>query len=356
MNPNLFLSPARRNRRPPRKSAAASLGALVLALTGCASGSSAGDEPGDSDSASTSGASYPMAIEQCGEELTIQEPPQRVLTLAQPQNDMMAALGLSDLVVGTAQVSPPDGLAGGTPDADAESEVPVIAEKGVPAKEVTISQGADLVLAPTVYEFDEAEGFATEDDLAAAGATAYLAAGGCPEQRPHRSVEDNLVDLENLGVIFDREDRAQELAEDYRSGLDEVATAVADVEPVRVAEVFVFGTTVESLSASSGNDLVKAAGGENIFAGDDPRFGGSIFASLSAEVIAAEEPEAFVFSVGSEEDAEQVRTLLRETFPTTPAVQDDKLIAYSSTAALPGALTVPEAVRYVAEQLHPEAF
>lgn len=309
-----------------------------------------------SPAADASAATFPLTVPNCGEQLTIGAVPQRILSLAQPQTDMLTALGLTDRVVGQAQVSPPDGLPGQTAESAAEAGIAVIAADSVPAKEVTIAQAADLVLAPTTYEFQADEGFATEKDLAAAGAVPYIAAGGCKDRRTSRSVQDTLTDLETLGAVFGVTDRAQELAADYRGRLDEVATAVGGATPVRVAEVFVWGSDIQSLAGSSNVDLVKAAGGQNIFADDDPRFGGMMFASLSSEVLAAQAPEAFVFSAGSAEAAEKAKAALRAAFPTTPAVQNDKLIAYSATAALPGSLTTPEAVRFVAEQLHPDAF
>lgn len=357
--------------RPARRIAVLTAGAGLMVVAGCGSptapaatatssaaaavpsgttGSSAGS------AAAAAAATFPLTVPNCGQQLTIGAAPQRILSLAQPQTDMLTALGLTDRVVGQAQVSPPDGLPGQTAESAAEAGIAVIAADSVPAKEVTIAQAADLVLAPTTYEFQADEGFATEKDLAAAGAVPYIAAGGCKDRRTSRSVQDTLTDLETLGAVFGVTDRAQELAADYRGRLDEVATAVGGATPVRVAEVFVWGSDIQSLAGSSNVDLVKAAGGQNIFANDDPRFGGMMFASLSPEVLAAQAPEAFVFSADSAESAEKAKAALRAAFPTTPAVQNDKLIAYSATAALPGSLTTPEAVRFVAEQLHPDAF
>lgn len=339
-----------KNQPTTRRSAvAASAGLLMLGLSAC-SGSDA------SDGANVSEADYPLSIENCGEEITFDAAPERIISLAQPQTDLLIELGLGAAVVGQAQVAPADGLAGGAEELDEAEDIEVIGEGSVPAREVTISQAPDLVLAPTVWDLDGAEGFATTEDLHEAGAEVYLAAAGCSDRRPTRSVQDTVVDIETLGTAFGVEERADELVADYESGLAEVADAVAGVEPVRVAEVYVWGSDIQSLVGSDETDLVAAAGGQNIFEAGDPQFGGMLFANLSAEVVAAEEPEAFVFAAGSTEEADEVRELLRTTFPSTPAVQNDVLIAYSSTSSLPGSLTTPDAVRHVAEQLHPEAF
>lgn len=324
----------------------------MLALTACAAGPAAS---GNSPTASAPAAAYPLSIANCDRTLTFEQAPQRVVSLAQPQTDLMVELGLADRVVGQAQVVEPDGLAGSVEPSGAE-KIPIIAKSDIPAKEVTVSQAPDLVLAPTTLEFDGKQGYATIENLTAAGASAYLAAGGCPASRTSRSVEDPLVDIDSLGRVFGVQDRAGELASTYRASLDEVATALKGVEPTRVAEVYVWGKDVQSLVGSPKNDVIRAAGGENVFAPGDPRFKGLLFANLSAEVVAATEPEAFVFSASSVKEADQVRAILRKTFPSTPAVRNDRLIAYSSVASLPGSLNTPAAVRHVAEQLHPDAF
>jgi len=337
------------NRRH-RLLTAAGGSALALLLGACGGGG--GDDSGGDGSAE----GYPRTVENCEHEITFDKRPERIVTLAQPQTSAIVALGAEDLIVGQAQQAPVDDLPGSTDPEYAGEDVPVITKDGIPTREVTLSQEADLVLVPTTLEFSEAEGYATQEDLEKAGAVPYLAAGGCSEHRLDRSVEDPVVDIRTYGEILGLEDEAEELASDYEAGLKDVADSLEGVEPVKVAEVFVWGDDIQSLAGSTETDLIKAAGGENIFASDDPHFDGQLFASLSAEVVAAEEPEAFVFAAGSEKAAEEVKETLRKTFPTTPAVKNDRLIAYSSTASLPGSLTTLDAVKGVAAQLHPDAF
>lgn len=330
--------------------AVAGTSALALLLGACGGG-------GDTDSGSGgSTEGYPRTVENCDNEFTFDQRPERIVTMAQPQTSAIVALGAEDLIVGQAQQAPIDDLPGSTNPDHVGDDIPVIAEDGIPTREVTLSQEADLVLVPSTLEFSSAEGYATEEDLEGAGAVPYLAAGGCSSHRLDRSVEDPLVDIRAYGEILGEEDKAEEIATEYETGLADVEKALEGAEPVKVAEVFIWGDDIQSLAGSTENDLIKAAGGENIFASDDPNFDGQLFASLSAEVVAAEEPEAFVFAVGSEEAAEEAKKTLRDTFPTTPAVKNDRLIAYSSTASLPGSLTTLDAVEGVAAELHPDAF
>lgn len=329
--------------------------AALATVTACSSPAPATTQPG-----ATADGSYPVTVTNCGRPLEFAQAPSRVLALAQPQTDLLAELGVLDRVIGQTQTSEPDGLPGSTSADSAgreqQASIPVLSENDIPSREVTLGQEPDLVLAPSVMEFDGSAGHATVEELQAAAVPPYLASGGCPDHRLARSVDDTLTDIENLGRIFGVSGRAAQVAADYRATLDEVDAAVAGRAPVRVAELFVFGDSIEVLAGSSGKDLVRAAGGQNVFAADDPRFGGKLFATLSPEVIAAAEPEAFVFSTGSTESAEKAIALLKQRFPTTPAVLQGRIVAYSSTASLPGSLTLPAAVRAVAEKLHPDVF
>lgn len=341
-------------RWPVRSLAGVSATVLIALVSGCATDSQAPEE-----AAAETAEGFPVTIDNCGQSLEFDTPPEQIVSLAQPQTDLLVALGVEDRIIGIAQRSQPDGLPGSTPageHAATVAELPLIEESGVPAKEVVVSTGADLVLAPSVFEFSEEEGYATQDDLRSVGTQPYLAAGGCPDQRLHRSVEDTLTDLRLLGEALDVAERAQEVEQDYQATLDEVAEAVEGSEPVPLVEMYVFGDTVEVLASSDGHDLVAAAGGRNVFSADDPGFDGRLFANLSPEVIADSEPEAVIFSVGSEADAEAAVELLAERFPTLPAVENDLLIPYSSTASMPGSLSLADAVREVAQRLHPEAF
>ncbi|QOC93436.1 ABC transporter substrate-binding protein [Micromonospora craniellae] len=325
---------------------------LTTGLTACGAGTDSSTAP--PAPAGEGRVTYPVAITSCDLPLSFPAAPSRVVSLAQPQTDLLVALGLADRVVGQAQVLAPNSLPGsGT---TSTSEIPVLSDDGVPSKEITLSAEPDLVLAPTPFEFRAAQGFASVDDIVKAGANAYQATAGCTGHGKNRAVTDTLTDIENLGRIFDVEQRAGDLADRYRSTLDEVAEKVADATPVRVAELYVYGESIEALSASSKTDTVKAAGGQNIFDGTEEMFKDVHYAKVSAEIIAAEQPDAIILPVSSPAEADAAVAFLTKTFPNVPAVRDNRIIPYSSAASLPGSLHLPEAIRAIAQRLHPNRF
>lgn len=71
-----------------------------------AEGPSAGGtthQPGTSTSATT----YPLTLDSCGFEVTVDAPPQRVLTVKSSTTEMLLALGLADKVAATAFLDGP---------------------------------------------------------------------------------------------------------------------------------------------------------------------------------------------------------------------------------------------------------
>ncbi|MDP3893484.1 ABC transporter substrate-binding protein, partial [Nocardioides sp.] len=237
------------------------LAACALALSACGTGV-AQETDGDS-SAET------VTIENCGTEREFPLAPEAVVGMAPAQTELLVRLGVADTLVGQAQVGMaplPEDVAGVVKD------VPVIGGDTPPSREELLSVEPDLVFSPTGYEFTAEQGFASMEQLEQVGAAAYLATGGCPERRMTGTVEDLFVDLENLGRIFEAEEAAADLEEQARAELDEVEAALADVEPVRMAQVYVDGESLSAIGAGIEYDIMARAGGDNVYAPDDEAF------------------------------------------------------------------------------------
>ena len=76
--------------------------ALVATLSGCGTGGGKGR-----NSAGSSAPGYPRTLENCGERLTLDSPPQRAVSLNQGTTEILLALGLGDRMVGTATWTDP---------------------------------------------------------------------------------------------------------------------------------------------------------------------------------------------------------------------------------------------------------
>lgn len=266
---------------------------------------------------------------------------------------MLLRLGLTDTLVGqaqaTAQALPAD-------VAVLAEGVPVIGSVMPPSREDLLSVTPDFVYSPTEYEFSADQGFASLEQLEAAGATAYVATGGCPERRMSGEVEDLFVDMQNLGEIFGVQDEAAELAEINRTALTEVDTAVSDVDKLRVAQIYYDSGALQAIGAGIEYDILKRAGADSVYAPDQPAFESFFAASITPESLAAEQPDAIVFATYDAAHEQATRDYLAKTFPDMPAVKNGRLIAVSTSDMFPGTIGNVTVVRQIAEALYPDAF
>ncbi|UFU06458.1 ABC transporter substrate-binding protein [Ruania halotolerans] len=332
---------------PTHPSARLAPGALAAALLLTACGSAVTSAPPETSTMEA------VTVENCGRDVVIEGAPEAVVGMHPAQTELMLRLGLADRLAGQAQTESqalPDDVAA------LAADVPVIGGVMPPSREDLLAVEPDFVYSPTTYEFTAEQGFASIDQLEQAGAAVYVATGGCAERRMGGEVTDLFTDLENIGMIFGVEDAAAELIAQSQAELDEVEAAVADVEPLRVAQVYVDGTTLQAIGAGIEYDILGRAGADNVYGPDQSAFADFFAATISPESLAAEEPDALVFSVYDEAHEAATREFLESTFPDMPAVREGRLIAVSSADVFPGTLGNISIVRQIAEGLYPDAF
>lgn len=303
------------------------------------------DTPSETDGLDVENAAYPITVTSCGEDVVVEARPERVIPYTDAQTELFVALGLGDLVVGEiwdfeALVRPEN--------EEAVRAVEAVASDDWPSREQVAALESDFIFASAGF-FDNVAPVA---DFQSTGAVTYLPADGCSEP-----VDDvfsgQLADIENLGLIFGVQDRADELVAELRGGLDELATALADVEPTPVLwldYVFDDDRGVQLLSDEYYAETVGLGGGELLLAGrnDTP----------SQEQIVAAEPEIiFVtdifgrsgYETTTEERADQIFALITNA----PATQTEQWAPMPITPRT--AIGYVDQVRAVAEVLHPDA-
>ncbi|KOX15609.1 ABC transporter substrate-binding protein [Nocardiopsis sp. NRRL B-16309] len=338
---------SRRRFRPLSLSTAcAALAVLPLALTACGSGVTA-DPAGTEDSGET------VTVANCGRELSFDTAPSSVVGLMPSQTELLIRLDAADSIVGQAQTEVsalPDDIAGQAAD------IPVLSADAPPAREDLLAVSPDFVASPTEYEFTAEQGFASIEQLNENGAQAYVATGGCADRRSTAEVTDLLTDIADLGAILDVPDAAEELAQDVEGRLAAVEDAIGGSAQPTVAQVYVEGDSLSAIGAGIEADIIRAAGGDNVFDPDAPEFADFFAAQINPEEIISREPDAIVFGASGPEHEEETREYLRSTFPDVPAVEDDLLIAIPASDLYPGALGNIDAVETIAQGLYPDAF
>ena len=201
-------------------SAAALLALSLVALAGCspeAPAAGAGE-------AGSGGSAAPVTLDNCGFDVTVPEPPERVVTIKSSTTEMLLALGLGDRIVGSAFLDGP------VPEnlADAAAGVPAVAEPmadQVPGAEAVLGLEPDLVYAGWESNLT-AEGAGDRDTLAQLGVATYVSPSACKEpgyQPDPLTFDDVFAEIGEAGEIFGATTEAAALVDEQRATLASVS-------------------------------------------------------------------------------------------------------------------------------------
>ncbi|WP_433398163.1 ABC transporter substrate-binding protein [Streptomyces sp. CA-146814] len=327
------------SRRTPALIAAAVL--LPLALTACSTPE--GDEPtGDKAAAKSDG--FPYTVTNCGVTTTYKAPPKRVVTMNQHVTEIMLELGLTKSLVGTAylddQVLPKY--------AKDYASVPVIA-KEYPSYEQVLATNPDFVYGGYSSAFTAGDGRGREA-FKKSGIETRLNTESCA--KADTPMETLYEEIREVGRTFGVTDRAEAWIKQAEADNAATAKKLAELKPL---PVFVYDsgdkTAFTAGGKGIGNELIKRAGGTNIFADLDKSFG-----DASWENVVARKPEAIViYDYGSTTVAQKKKRLLDDpALADVPAIKNKRFAVMPLSDAVLG-VRVPAAVEKLAAQLHPAA-
>ncbi|MBU4336320.1 MAG: putative F420-0 ABC transporter substrate-binding protein [Actinobacteria bacterium] len=314
--------------------------ALPLTLLAACSAGSSSASPTTSPTPTATFA--PVTVDNCGTEVTVTTPPQRVVTIKSSTTEMLLALGLGDRIVGRAF---PDGP---FPDdlAAAGDAVPLISDK-VPGQEALLAVQPDFVYAGWESNFS-ADGVGDRSTLAGLGIGTYVSPAACKEagSMPDPLTFDLVFDeIREAGAIF---------------GVPAAAEEVVAAEQATLASVTKPSGTTTALWYSSGSDspyvgagigapemIMDAAGLTNVFASVH-----DTWASVGWEDVVAADPDVIVLVDASWNTAEhKIATL--EANPATAqltAVQQHRYLTVPFAATEAGVRNA-DAVASLADQL-----
>ncbi|MFE2294447.1 ABC transporter substrate-binding protein [Streptomyces sp. NPDC059452] len=328
-------------RRTPALIAAAVL--LPLALTACSASETSTDAKGRSE-ASAKSDGFPYTVTNCGVTSTFKAPPKRVVTMNQHVTEIMLELGLAKSLVGTAYLD--DKV---LPKYEKDyASVPVIA-KEYPSYEQVLATNPDFVYGGYASAFAAGDGRSREA-LKKSGIESRLNTESCA--KADTPMETLYEEVREVGRTFGIADRAEAWIKQAKADNAATAEKLKDLKPL---PVFVYDsgdkTAFTAGGKGIGNELIKRAGGTNIFADLDKSFG-----DASWENVVARKPEAIViYDYGATTVAQKKKRLL-----TDPALADVPAIKNKRFAVMPLSdvvlgVRVPAAVDKLAAQLHPAA-
>ncbi|MFD4243559.1 ABC transporter substrate-binding protein [Streptomyces sp. NPDC058525] len=323
--------------RIPSKSLLSAL-ATALLISGCGGAAT----PSATPKAGATAKGFPLTVENCGVSTTYQRPPQRAVSLNQHATEVMLALGLEKSMVGTGYLD--DKI---LPEYQGAYDSVKVISKEYPSFEALLEAEPDFVYGGWKSTFDEKEG-RSRAAFTKAGINTHLNTEECPTGPVNAASMDE--EIRTLGKIFGVPERAEERLASLHATLDKVETQLAGVTPVKL---FVYDsgdkTAFTAGGKGIGNDMIRRAGGENLFADLDKAFG-----DVSFEQVAQRAPEAIViYDYGDQSVEDKKKFLLAH-----PALKDVPAIKNQRFAVLPLSSTVlgvrmPGAVESLAKQLHP---
>ncbi|MGW0917040.1 ABC transporter substrate-binding protein [Streptomyces sp. NPDC002784] len=315
--------------------------ATAVLITSC--GASAQDNAGGSNGPADKG--FPVTVSNCGVTTTFQRPPQRAVSLNQHATEVMLALGLEKSMVGTGYLD--DAI---LPEYRAAYDKVKVLSEQYPSYETLLAAEPDFVYGGWASTFDEKEG-RSRAAFTQAGINTRLNIEECPAGPVTMTAMDK--EIREVAKVFGVPERAERQIERLHTTLEEVDGKLDGVEPVKL---FVYDSGDKSAftagGAGIGNDMIKRAGGVNLFADLDKPFG-----DVSFEQVAERAPEVIViYDYGDQSVAQKKEFLL-----ANPALQDVPAIKNRRFAVLPLSSTVvgvrvPAAVASLARQLHPDRF
>ncbi|GAA3761157.1 iron complex transport system substrate-binding protein [Spinactinospora alkalitolerans] len=302
---------------------AALLGALALLATGCGA-----RVEGSADEART------VTVNRCGEEVEYTTP-RRAVVYEGGSADKMFALGLTEHVHGYV-LPPANPPVSESPWAQEYEEVEFLSDDLL-NRELVVDAEADFVLAGWNSGFSDERGITPEilDDL---GIQSFMHTESCynypghPERMP--PFEALYADLERLGAVFGVEQEAAELVEGYKERVAAVREQAPEGEPV---PVFLYDSgTDQPFTAGSQvppNDIIRFAGGENIFADLDERW-----TQVGWESVVQARPEVIIILDYGDQPAEDKIEFLKSSPATAelPAVVEEDFFVLDYNEGISG--------------------
>lgn len=290
---------------------------------------------------------FPVTVENCDRSLTFTQPPQRVISLWQPPNELLLALGVQAQMIGLAgnYTALPPVLA------KAAANIPRLGDAmRWPSREIMLAQNPDLVISEGLdgFAFDPAQGYATVAELEQAGIPTLSTGSSCsPLQAQTRGIDVVYDDLRLLAQIFGVSSRGEAIIERLQRRQAQITQRVSALDPVPT--VFYNGGKGPLLVLTVGvwGDVVRQAGGENIFDAAVFQVGLEDFANSATEVI--------LMGTYPGQNPDEMAAFLTETFPDLPAVQRHRLYSIPTIETEAG-IRVMDGLERIAQALHPEAF
>ena len=296
---------------------------------------------------------YNYAKEQV--EYTFEKAPERVWAQNQDNIEILLALGLKDKIVGAC------GLDGEIREDLAADFAEINYYESMPTKEEIIALEPDFITG--WYSTFGEKRLGDVDFWHERGIGTYMALNsacrGKASENP-QTVEEECQDILTLGMIFDVQDRAQELVDEIHSELNRIEEYLSGKERLTAAVLEDEGGTYRVYGEDVLGGNVAMAGGAELIVGKHGENG-----NISAEDLIAANPDAIFmvwydgYTVGDTDYAgEHVVKLITENpaFASLDAVKNGRVFAITRSGIYCSGMRTLDGVMDVSRNLYPDLY
>ena len=317
---------------------------LALLVAACApAGSTATGSPTDPPSMAPSASPEPVSVypltltDDAGREVTLEAEPQRIVSLAPSNTEIVCALDACDRLVGVPeyQVGYPDDVAATVAD------LPIVVSYGPVDREAIVAAEPDLVLAAG-NELTSSEDIDALTELGMPVLVLYP-----------QSLDEVSAGIEMVGEALDAQVAAADVTAGMAQTVASVVEAVGGAEAPRTFyEVGVFEGTIYTAGEDSFlESFIETAGG-------DPITGDPVTTAIQLEDLVRADPELIVLGDAAYDSSITAETVAnRDGWAGMTAVQDGRVVPFPEDILVtrPGPRIV-DALEALARAIHPDAF
>jgi iron complex transport system substrate-binding protein len=320
---------------------------LVLALVSAllVAGCGGDTDRADAGQGGAAPSGFPVTVANCGVTTTYQRPPRRAVSLNQHATEVMLALGLERSMVGTGYLD--DKV---LPEFQAAYDRVKVISKEYPSYEALLSAEPDFVYGGWASTFEEKEG-RSRAALRKAGINTHLNIEECPKGPVTMATVEE--EIRTIARIFGVPDRAEKRIASLRATLAGVKGRLSGASQVKVG-VYDSGdkTVFTAGGAGIGNEMIRLAGGTNLFSDVRKPYG-----DVSFEQFAERAPEVvLIYDYGDRSAEDKKRFLLgNPALKDVPAIRNRRFAVLPLSSTVTG-VRVAGAVESLARQLHPDRF
>ncbi len=273
--------------------------------------------------------------------MDFQQAPKRAVSLSGFTTEMMLALGLENQMVGTAFADNEI-----LPEYKAAYEsIPILSEQN-PSREILLGTSADFITgwSSSFSETNFPPEFLQENHI-----SFFVPRSEYPGADMNAVYEDFTL----LGKIFHVEKKADTVIADMKEKIGTINGKVKDTEPV---SVFLYDSGEDApytAGSSLPSDLIRLAGGKNIFADQEKRW-----LTVQWETVIKKNPQwIVVMQYNNSDDVQGKIDFLKNTpaLKDIDAVKNNRILVLGLSDVIAGVRNI-NAVETMAEKFHPEAF